>query len=184
MPRDRRWAVAAVVALLAGWTAARTAAGSDLATCRAITDDRDRLACYDALPAPAASPRTGPIDPGLVTPGAGPAPPSPPSGSWPLAPTPADLFGRSSDAAAAELGTAAGVVPLRELTARLTAVERAPDGRLLLTLDNGQAWSQVDSRRATLQAGDEVRIRRAAFGSYLLSMIDDRRSALRVRRIR
>lgn len=98
--------------------------------------------------------------------------------------TAAGLFGLDSSTAVAELGAAAGVVALRELQATLTAVDRAPDGRLLLILGNGQAWSQVDARRVTLHTGDEVRIRRAAFGSYLLSTLDDRRSALRVRRIR
>lgn len=161
----------AAVALALPVTLAATAA--DLADCRAIDDDRARLACYDALPAAAPGPaRTAPLLPSAL-----PAP------SDPAAPTATDLFGRDSDTAAAELGAAAGVVPLRELPATLTAVDRAPDGRLRLTLDNGQAWSQVDTRRANLEPGDAVVIRPGAFGSFLLSA-GRGQAALRVRRDR
>jgi hypothetical protein len=124
-----------------------------------------RLACYDALADASATP----------------GPPAPP----PATPTATDLFGRDGSTAAAELATAAGVVELEELVATAAGVTRTADGRLRLDLDNGQAWLQADTRRATVNPGVEVRIRRAAFGSYLLSTTNsDRRSALRVRRIR
>jgi hypothetical protein len=74
-------------------------------------------------------------------------------------------------------------VPLHEIGATLTTVDRRPDGRLRLTLDNGQAWSQVDTRRANLQPGDAVVIRRGAFGSFLLSA-GRGEAAVRVRRDR
>jgi hypothetical protein len=173
--RPGRRAVAAAALVL---PVTLTAIAADVADCRSIADERARLACYDALPTTAPPPASAVPRPPVVPPAA------PADTAATGAPTATDLFGRDSDTAAAELGAAAGVVPLRELRATLAAVDRAPDGRLLLTLHNGQAWSQVDSRRARVEPGQEVRIRRAAFGSYLLSTIDDRRSALRVRRIR
>lgn len=156
------------------------AGAADLDSCRSIDDDRARLACFDALAAAAPEPGTAAAPTAAAD--AAPAPAATPVA--PAAPTATDLFGRDSDTTAAALGAAAGIAPLPELRATLTTVDRTPDGRLVLTMDNGQAWSQVDTRRATLRPGDEVRIRRAAFGSYLLSTMDDRRSALRVRRIR
>jgi hypothetical protein len=164
----RRLAGAAALALLA---APATATDDDLATCRGIADDRARLACYDAVAAATAVPVAS-----AATPAAPPVVPAP-------APTAVELFGRDSDSAAEALGAAAGVAPLAGLSATLTNVARAPDGRLMLTLDNGQAWSQVDTRRVVLQAGDAVVIRRAALGSYLLST-GRRQASVRVRRDR
>lgn len=155
-------------AVLVAFGVTSAAAGDDLAACRAISDDRGRLACYDALADALAdaAPSPGATAPRLAT------------------PTATDLFGLDSSSAVAGLGAAAGINPLDELVATVTGVARAADGRLSVDLDNGQSWVQVDTRRATLSTGVEVRIRRAAFGSYLLSPTGDRRSALRVRRIR
>lgn len=159
---SRRPALAAVLLALP-FTA--LPADPDLAACRSLGDPTARLACYDAL-ADAGATR------GTPTPA-------------PATPTATDLFGRDGSTAAAELATAAGLGELDELSAAVASVTRATDGRLLLELDNGQAWLQSDTRRATVNPGVEVRIRRAAFGSYLLSTTNsDRRSALRVRRIR
>jgi hypothetical protein len=171
--RPRRRAVAAAVLVLPVTLAA---AGADLAACRAIADDGARLACYDALAEAATTPAVAAPLPHAAS-------PAPAGAAVAGAPTATDLFGRDSDTAAAELGAAAGVTPLPELKATLTAVDRAPDGRLRLTLDNGQAWSQVDTRRANLQPGDAVVIRRGAFGSFLLSA-GRGQAALRVRRDR
>jgi hypothetical protein len=156
------------VVVLATAVTTRASASDDLAGCRAITTAAARLACYDALADAAASP--GPASPSAAVPTA--------------TPTATDLFGRDSSEAVAALGAAAGLTQLEELVATVSGVARANDGRLSLDLDNGQSWLQVDTRRATIDPGVEVRIRRAAFGSYLLSTTDDRRSALRVRRIR
>ncbi|MBL8225450.1 MAG: hypothetical protein JNM50_08975 [Chromatiales bacterium] len=174
--RQRRHALAAAAMALASVLAAGAA---DLDSCRSIDDDRARLACFDALAAaaPAAGTGTAPTATTATTPAAG-------AGQLaPATPTAADLFGRDSSTAAAELGAAAGVAPLRELRATLATVDRAPDGRLRLTLDNDQAWAQVDTRYSDLKPGDAVVIRRGAFGSFLLSA-DRGRAAVRVRRDR
>ena len=54
-------------------------------------------------------------------------------------------------------------------------------GKLVLTLDNGQVWSQVDSSSLHLRTGDKVRIRRASLGSYLLGTSGSNKT-IRVRR--
>jgi hypothetical protein len=167
----------ALVALLA----ATGASADPLAACRALAEPAARLACYDTLPV------TAPQAPGLPTPpgpeaaaGAPPATTPPPATA--TAPTPESLFGLDAAATAATLGAVVAVAPPDSLTTTVTTVEQTADGKLLLTLANGQAWRQVDSRTAAVTAGATVRIRRAAFGSYLLSA-GDRSQGVRVRRI-
>ena len=41
-------------------------------------------------------------------------------------------------------------------------------GKLVLYLDNGQVWQQLDSLRTTFKAGDEIIISSAVSGSFLL----------------
>lgn len=98
-------------------------------------------------------------------------------------PTPEELFGHDAVTSEEMVRQAAGIGRLEELNQRITAMRRNPDGKLVLTLENGQVWVQLDSRRVRLAAGDEVRIRRAAMGSYLLAGAD-MTQGMRVRRIR
>jgi hypothetical protein len=61
---------------------------------------------------------------------------------------------------------------------------RSVNGRAVITLDNGQVWTQIDTTRVSalkLRNGGEARIRRAALGSYLM-IIDNSGAAFRVRR--
>ncbi|MBW7931063.1 MAG: hypothetical protein H3C57_07150, partial [Gammaproteobacteria bacterium] len=92
-----------------------------------------------------------------------------------------DLFGHDSVRSAAELRIAAGIDELEASSATVVALDTDPRGRLLLALDNGQAWEQIDSGRLAIQPGTRVRIRRAALGSYLLG-IDGGTGSMRVRR--
>ena len=98
-------------------------------------------------------------------------------------PSPADLFGRDAGESEGIVLRAAGLEQVEELRARVIAVRLDAYGKPIVTLDNGQVWFQVDSPVLKLNAGDEVRIRRAAMGSYLLSEVDGKRSS-RVRRSR
>jgi len=145
-----------------------TASGTDgsLSACRSIAEDVARLACYDALAEP-------PV-PVLASIPAGDATPPP---------TPAELFGRDAGESEDIVLRAAGIEQIEELRARVTGVRLDAYGKLTVTLDNGQVWSQIDSPALNLKSGDEVRIRRAAMGSYLLAEVDGKRSS-RVRRSR
>ncbi|MDF3019970.1 MAG: hypothetical protein K0Q92_1273, partial [Steroidobacteraceae bacterium] len=46
------------------------------------------------------------------------------------------------------------------------------NGWWIVTLDNGQVWSQVENRStATVAVGDDVTLRRSRIGSYVLTNI-------------
>jgi hypothetical protein len=162
--------------------AVTAAAGHDagLAACRAIAADAARLACYDRLAGeasgPAAAPLPAPTPIGPVPTAGAPAQPAP-------VPTPEELFGRDAVAAEAIVRESAGIGQMEELRQPVASVGRNAEGRLVIALANGQAWLQVDGPAPRLAAGEEARIRRAAFGSYLLTTPAVTRG-IRVRRIR
>src|SRR5690606_2343880 len=73
------------------------------------------------------------------------------------------------------------------LRARIVDFVELHRGRLVVTLDNGQMWRQldVDSRKVRLEEGEpvDVEIRRSGFGGYRMKIGDNRR-ILSVERIR
>lgn len=64
----------------------------------------------------------------------------------------------------------------------LTRATQAGDGRWTFVLADGNTWTQVDTDRVRInnRAGETVRVRRAAMGSYLL--VVGHSGAVRVRR--
>jgi hypothetical protein len=67
------------------------------------------------------------------------------------------------------------------MDARVASVRLDANGKLVLALENGQVWSQIDSANLRIKAGEEVRIRRALLNSYLLTRAGGG-AAIRVRR--
>ncbi|MDP2325283.1 MAG: hypothetical protein Q8N51_14830 [Gammaproteobacteria bacterium] len=141
-----------MLATLLALTAAATA--SDLTSCISITDDQQRLACYDRLAERAA----------------------------PVITSPEALFGLEPTATTRLLQQRLGDEPIDVLDQQVIAISRDPFNKLQISLDNGQQWLQIDSGRLRLKVGDIIRIRRASLGSYLLYLQTGGRS-LRVRRI-
>lgn len=173
--------ILACAALELAWGIAASA-DDPLSDCRGIAGDAARLACYDGLAdrqaQPVKTPEPDRPPPATAATGAAAAPPA--QAALPL-PSPEELFGRSVVQSEDTVRRAAGVGQLEEITAKVTGVHVAPYGKLVLTLDNGQVWSQADSSRLSLNSGDDVRIRRASLGSYLLTAVG-RKQAIRVRR--
>ncbi len=134
------------------------AIGSDLDSCRSIASDSERLACYDTIADSA------------------PAPVGPPASI-----SAESLFGRDAAQTSAILQQQAGVIPPQILDAEISSVDTRADGKQLLGLQNGQRWEQIDGRPLPLAPGDSIRIRKAAFGSWLLYRQSGGRS-IRVRR--
>ena len=120
--------------------------GDGLGSCRTIAEDRERLACYDAL-----------------------ASDTPPATEPPATISAESLFGRDAAQTSAVLQRQTGISTPQILDVEIRSVETRADGKLQLSLQNDQRWEQIDGRPLDLAAGDQVRIRKGAFGSYLLS---------------
>ena len=68
------------------------------------------------------------------------------------------------------------------VSAHVTALRHAPDGALVIDLDNGQQWLQTSgSSSPLLEVGHEVTITRAALNSFRMSTPSGR--ALKVKRL-
>jgi hypothetical protein len=70
-----------------------------------------------------------------------------------------------------------------EIAAHITRVARDRSGHATFTLDNGQQWEQIDDENPQMaRNGGDVRIRRAMMGSFLMH-VEAGGPALRVRRV-
>ncbi len=70
-----------------------------------------------------------------------------------------------------------------EISGRIAGVSQDRGGHATFTLDNGQQWEQIDDENPrNARSGGEVRIRRAAMGSFLMH-VEAGGPALRVRRV-
>jgi hypothetical protein len=156
----RPWSALLTLAFI--FWAGQAAGDNSPQACAALTDNQRRLACYDDIfrrsPAPAAGTAAE-----LVT---------------------ADAdFGLSEAAKRArDPGKAKTEMP-QSITSKVTAIGRQPAGELVVTLENGQVWTQVSvDPRATLAVGDAVTIKKASLGSHLL--VTPMRYATSVRRVK
>lgn len=137
-----------------------------LSECAAVSDDTERLACFDALAAdaePAAAARA---------PAASEAPPA--ASAPPRAPAPI------TD----DVGLAADEDDEPEYSVRVTSCREAARGQqLFFYLDNGQVWKQSDYRRLRMRDCDfDAVIVKGAFG-FRLELADIDRT-VRVSRVR
>ena len=149
--------------LLVSTTALADDAG--LLRCRAIGDSAARLACYDALVVPSASPGAATATPVPSRPQAQPAP-------------------RASTTE--QIG-----LEYRKEAAALDAIESAIPGRFdgwgpneNIRLANGQVWQVTDGSSGALRATQDpkARIRRGALGAFYLEIEGTNRSP-RVKRL-
>jgi len=165
-------------------TAARTAASDD---CRALSDDAQRLACYDQVfprtAIPAQSPKTQPAIVGSATtqPGASPEGGAHESGQQSSAPDPE--FGLSEAQRRAGAANTEQAKIRESILATVTDLRQTSGGEFIVTLDNGQVWRQIDLESwSAPQKGDRVRIRRGLLGSFML--VTSKNLATHVRRER
>lgn len=175
-----------------------------LAACRALTDDAERLSCYDAIDSSPVSAPSAPVAPALESPpaktavSAAPVPvPAGPKTSSTAAPVaPAAPATSPTDAAAVPAAEAPqdaerrfGLEQIEEANAdridsRITGDFDGWWGGTVFRLENGQVWVQAQSGKSRYK-GDpnpKVTIRRRAFGSYRLQ-VEGSNKTIRVKRV-
>jgi hypothetical protein len=141
---------------------------ASLRSCAAETDPGRRLACYDREiarfpePAPRATTQREPV----TNPPTG-KPERDSSSNIAAAPAGNDRPGPRDEQKATQQDSAEK--DARHLSARVVSIDRSPN-ELVLHLDNGQAWQQVQaiSGDLSLQPGDTVKIDKQ-LGSYWLT---------------
>jgi hypothetical protein len=180
---------------ICGYAAAADTLPPSLRACMQETDAARRLACFDresALLAGESAPVARQVDPAPARPAAtAPAPAAPvvsAAGSAAAAATtqsPQDKFGYRGNMARADHDKKkAEEQQSDQLAAKITELATLPRGELLLTLDNGQMWQQKTADRALrVKVGDQVTIKRATLGSFLLTA-EGHSGAMRVSRVR
>lgn len=143
--------------------------------CRAIADPAERLACYDrqvgALQSAVTAQDIRVVDREQVR--------QTRRGLFGLSlPNIGNIFGSGDPENAADSDA------VNELAATLRAVGRNESGRWIYTLDNDQVWIQTDASAPGRgpRPGQNVTIRRAALGSFMISV--EGRPGVRVRRER
>jgi hypothetical protein len=87
-----------------------------------------------------------------------------------------DLFGKTGDEVGRTVEEATGSERIDSLSATVTKLQQYSYGKVLITLDNGQLWKQIDTSNLRLRAGDAVVIERAALGSFMLKKQGSKRS--------
>jgi hypothetical protein len=126
---------------------------SGLMTCRMLTDDAARLACFDREAATLADSATMP-----------PQPTSAPALDA------KQQFGLPEHALM-QKEIAAGTRPIavNTIEARVAQLSRTSDGRSVVTLDNQQVWRQLTvDKDLLLKPGETVTISRGVLGSFWL----------------
>ena len=144
--------------------------------CRVMTDNAQRLACYDGLPIAAPSTPRAPVAPAPASTPAKPAPAAAAPAAAPAAASPSLLsrFGFENRAQPDELPTVETHIPGRF---------EGWGPKSAIALANGQVWQVIDdSARTAYKDNPKVTVRRGSLGSFFLD-IEGVNPSPRVRRI-
>ncbi len=159
----------------AATASAATVSSDDLSRCASIASPSTRLACYDAL-AHRAPEHVPPAAASLsATPAAGapPAPAAPAATTSTAIPSPAAVAAAASPDDAPSFGLSAvqrhvAVVGPKQESGRIVSLGTNQAGHSTIVLDSGQTWTVLDDD-GWVSNGDQVTIKRAALGSYLMT---------------
>lgn len=161
---------AAAIAVLSGSAAPPQERAQTLAqvtACRAIADNAARLGCYDAaVGALESAERQGEV---VIMDRAQ------------IGQARRQLFGFDLPAMPRVFGPE-GAAEINSIETTLQGATQTSDSHWVFRLADGGVWRQIDSERVRFQnrPGQEVRVRKASLGSFLLTVGDSR--AVRVRR--
>lgn len=127
-----------------------------LTRCRQIEDIEERVACYDKV--------VDSLSESVAIPQA------------------QALFGRGDAEAKRIVETTLAIEQIDRVTAVVTEIRESATRKLIITLDNGQIWRQLDSQTMRLKNGESVIVRKASLNSFLMAKKSGGRS-IRVRRV-
>ena len=181
----------AALASLGPAVAADELSSADLQICQQLADAAERLQCFDAL-----AERVLGVDDHMPDSQTAAAPiPAVPAASAAVAvaeePVPVieseavGTAGRSAaieDQAEESFGRREEPEKPEAIQTVIEKTDKTAYGKLILYLDNGQIWQQLDSLRTTFKAGDEIIISSAVSGSFLLRKTTGG-TRIRVRRV-
>jgi len=144
--------VAAALVTAAPARAAVPATTAGFLACAGERDDMRRLACFDAAA-------------GQAQAAAGTA--APVVAAAPLSQE--EKFGLRGDLKQEKAQEVPELQELEQLQAQVTGVSSKLRGELVVTLENGQVWAEIQAGSgARVKAGDRVTIKPGALGSFLL----------------
>jgi hypothetical protein len=165
-----RKAVALLTALVLGhaWAAAQPASAG-FESCGPVSDDKERLACFDhelALQktrkqtvAPASA--TAPASAGAPVVARSTPPPAELTPEQAMGLTPAKIL---------QIQGGTSATKLNKLSVKVEGVSTNSTGREVFRLENGQVWSQVEpDSNFKVQPGDTVVLTRGALDSFFMS---------------
>lgn len=145
--------------------------------CRVVSNSLNRLVCYDQLAQRANNLEDSDLQEFYAQRPVGAPPtaraPQQPRGAQP--PKPESTFGLEAQIQREKSDT------LPEITAVVGKVEKAPKGKLIITLDDGQVWRQTDTETLRLKSGDTVVISRGMIGAFYLKKTSGKKR-IRVKR--
>ena len=87
-----------------------------------------------------------------------------------------DLFGKTGEEVERTVQQATGSEAIDILSATVTELQRYGYDKVLIRLDNGQVWKQVNGSSLRLRVGDAVEIERASLGSFMLKKQGSKRT--------
>ena len=147
--------------------------------CREINSAVVRLDCYDQAVDAQQSVADEPAAE-MVAPVAAAKSTAAPEASTQMSPE--ALFGKNVVEVQKTVQAATGTKDIDRLESLVSKIRISASGKAIITLDNGQVWTQVDSSRLRLSGYDRVVIRKASLGSYMLTKVGSKTS-MRVKRI-
>ena len=150
--------VAGVVAAEARAAVKRAPLLEAVTQCRAIGDDKARLACFDTSVAQLDDAEKK-QDVVVVD-------------REEIKATRRSLFGLTLPPLSLFAGKEGKSEVVTEIDAKVASVTTTSDGSLIITLDDGARWHQMDATvlPRTPRPGDEIRIKRGLMGSYQMSI--------------
>ena len=92
------------------------------------------------------------------------------------------LFGTGDAEARQIVETTLAIEQIEHIEATVTDVRESASRKLVISLDNGHVWRQLDNKTLDLENGDEVIVRKASLGSFKLEKQSGSRS-IRVKRV-